>query len=190
CVSVVHSDPESFDPLRQLPDVEIDQETNRFLRVYLSDLRAPEGSLCGSMIFMSSLIISEVWCHDPVLPSGKASAEQLTAKVYHLAGCATMADPTRTSGSFSPVSCRCLLSSWLRPHWGISQENYRWIRGSSSSSIISPDAARRCWGADRTAGGPNPPKRRLSDDQERSRLYPEFEFLRLIFINIIPRLSD
>ena len=25
----VHSDPESFDPLRQLPDVEIDQETNR-----------------------------------------------------------------------------------------------------------------------------------------------------------------
>jgi len=88
----------------------------------LSDLRAPEGSLCGSMIFMSSWIISEVWCHDPVLPSGKASAEQLTAKVYHLAGCATMADPTRTSGSFSPVSCRCLLSSWLRPHWGISQE--------------------------------------------------------------------
>ena len=57
-----------------------------------------------------------------MLPSGKASAEQLTAKVYHLAGCATMADPTRTSGSFSPVSCRCLLSSWLRPHWGISQE--------------------------------------------------------------------
>jgi hypothetical protein len=25
----VHSDPESFDPLRQLPDVEIDHETNR-----------------------------------------------------------------------------------------------------------------------------------------------------------------
>ena len=57
-----------------------------------------------------------------MLPSGKASAEQLTAKVYHLAGCAAMADPTRTSGSFSPVSCRCLLSSWLRPHGGISQE--------------------------------------------------------------------
>ena len=40
--------------------------------------------------------------------SAKASAEQLTAKVHHLVGCATMADPTRTSGSFSPVSCRCL----------------------------------------------------------------------------------
>ncbi len=25
----IHSDPESFDPLGQLPDVEIDQETNR-----------------------------------------------------------------------------------------------------------------------------------------------------------------
>ena len=35
-VSDGHSDPESFDPLRQLPDVEIDQETNRFLRVFLS----------------------------------------------------------------------------------------------------------------------------------------------------------
>ena len=43
-----------------------------------------------------------------MLRSGKASAEQLTAKVYHLVGCATMADPTRTSGSFSPVSRRCL----------------------------------------------------------------------------------
>ena len=32
----VHSDPQSFDPLRQLPDVEIYQETNRFLRVFLS----------------------------------------------------------------------------------------------------------------------------------------------------------
>ncbi len=32
----VHSDPESFDPLRQLPDVEVYQEANRFLRVFLS----------------------------------------------------------------------------------------------------------------------------------------------------------
>ena len=44
----------------------------------------------------------------PRVRSGKASAKQLTAKVYHLVGCATMADPTSTSGSFSPVSCRCL----------------------------------------------------------------------------------
>ncbi len=32
----VHSDPESFDPLGQLPDVEVYQETNWFLRVFLS----------------------------------------------------------------------------------------------------------------------------------------------------------
>src|SRR5271157_4262000 len=135
--------------------------------------------------------ISEVWCHDPVLPSGKASAEQLTAKVYHLAGCATMADPTRTSGSFSPVSCRCLLSSWLRPHWGISQEKLPLDPGFFQFVYKYPPTRQAvAGGADRTAGCPNPPKRRLSDDQERSRLYPEFEFLRLIFIIIIPRISD
>ena len=35
-VSDDDSDPESFDPLGQLPDVEIDQETNRFLRFFFS----------------------------------------------------------------------------------------------------------------------------------------------------------
>src|SRR5271165_7426751 len=77
-----------------------------------------------------------LWFHDlhvflnhlrGLVPRPRASVgegQRRTAyrKGYHLAGCATMADPTRTSGSFSPVSCRCLLSSWLRPHWGISQE--------------------------------------------------------------------
>src|SRR5271157_1034332 len=102
-----------------------------------------------------------------------------------------MADPTRTSGSFSPVSCRCLLSSWLRPHWGISQEKLPLDPGFFQFVYKYPPTRQGvAGGADRTAGCPNPPKRRLSDDQERSRLYPEFEFLRLIFINIIPRLTD
>ena len=33
--TLTDSDPESFDPLGQLPDVEIDQETNRIVRLYM-----------------------------------------------------------------------------------------------------------------------------------------------------------